>query len=197
MDEPKGSVGSVTGYLDQCKAGDPGAVSPLWERYFPRLAALGEHLIRGQPWAAWFDGEDAALSAFDNFWQAVSAGCYPELANRNELWALLTTILRHKVRDRVKQACRDRRDVRRHQAGSPDLDRVLDPEPSPDQATLMEEECRRLLDRLGDDKLRQVALLKVRGHTDQEVAAALGCGLRTVERKLERIRLIWSKEGER
>jgi DNA-directed RNA polymerase specialized sigma24 family protein len=197
MNEPPAAAGSVTCYLDQCKAGDPGAVGPLWERYFPRLAALGEQLIRGQPWAACFDGEDAALSAFDNFWQAASGGRYPELANRNELWALLTTILRHKVRDRAKQACRDRRDVRRHQTGSPDLNRVLDPEPSPDLATLLEEECRRLLDRLGDDRLRQVALLKVKGHADQEVAAALGCGLRTVERKLERIRLIWSKEGVR
>jgi DNA-directed RNA polymerase specialized sigma24 family protein len=47
---------------------------------------------------------------------------------------------------------------------------------------------------LGEDRLREIALLKVEGYTEVEIAKKLNCGLRTVQRKLERIRYIWAKE---
>ena len=46
-----------------------------------------------------------------------------------------------------------------------------------------------LLDRLGDDTLRQVAIGKMEGDSSEEIAARLGGGLRTVDRKLG---VIWS-----
>jgi DNA-binding CsgD family transcriptional regulator len=57
------------------------------------------------------------------------------------------------------------------------------------------EECRRLLARLGDDTLRQVARLRMEGYTNEEVAGRLGCSLRGVARKVERIRRTWLGEG--
>ena len=51
---------------------------------------------------------------------------------------------------------------------------------------------RRLLDVLDDDALRHIAQLKFEGYTNEEIAGTLGCVLRTVERKLERIREIWT-----
>jgi len=50
------------------------------------------------------------------------------------------------------------------------------------------------LDRLGDDTLRSVALWKMEGHSEKEIAAQLGCAQRTVARKLRRIRILWSQE---
>jgi DNA-directed RNA polymerase specialized sigma24 family protein len=51
-----------------------------------------------------------------------------------------------------------------------------------------------LLERL-DSELRNVALRKVEGYSNEEIAAQLGCGLRTVERRLRLIRGIWEQEG--
>ena len=56
-------------------------------------------------------------------------------------------------------------------------------------------ECRRLLEVLGDAGLRAVALWKMEGYTNAEIADKLGCTRRTVERKLRVIRAIWAEEG--
>ena len=52
----------------------------------------------------------------------------------------------------------------------------------------------RLLERLDSPGLRDVALRKVEGYGNEEIAAQLGCGLRTVERRLRLIRSIWEQE---
>ena len=48
---------------------------------------------------------------------------------------------------------------------------------------------------LGDEKnLRQIAIWKMEGLTNDEVAQRLDCSRRTVARKLETIRIIWSRD---
>jgi DNA-directed RNA polymerase specialized sigma24 family protein len=74
------------------------------------------------------------------------------------------------------------------------LEQVVGEEPTPEFAAQVAEEYQRLLDRLGDDSLRQVAVLKMEGCTNDEVAQRLDCSRRTVARKLETIRIIWSTE---
>ena len=49
--------------------------------------------------------------------------------------------------------------------------------------------------RLADESLRVVALLKLDGHSDEEIDGSLDCGLRTVDGKLEVIRKCWLAEG--
>ena len=71
---------------------------------------------------------------------------------------------------------------------------LVNREPTPDEAVEVAEECERLLNQLKDPKLRQVALWKLEGYTNEEIAKSLGCVLRTVERKLQAIREIWEKE---
>ena len=56
--------------------------------------------------------------------------------------------------------------------------------------------CRHLLDRLSPE-LRSVALWKMEGFTNVEIAQRLGCVAGTVERKLRVIRKIWEKESPR
>jgi DNA-binding CsgD family transcriptional regulator len=51
-----------------------------------------------------------------------------------------------------------------------------------------------LLEQLGDDTLRQVAVWRMEGFTRDEIAERLDCSRRTAARKLEAIRVIWSKE---
>ena len=73
---------------------------------------------------------------------------------------------------------------------------MLGKEPSPELAGMVAEDCRRMLDSLGDETLRQVAVLTLEGYDTQEIAEKLGCVRRSVERKLERIREKWSREKE-
>jgi DNA-directed RNA polymerase specialized sigma24 family protein len=48
---------------------------------------------------------------------------------------------------------------------------------------------------LPNEELRSVALWKLEGYTNQEIAGKLGCVAGTVERKLRVIRSIWDREG--
>ena len=50
------------------------------------------------------------------------------------------------------------------------------------------------LDALEDDNLRKIALWKMEGCTNQEVADRLGYALTTVERRLRLTRKRWEKE---
>ena len=70
-------------------------------------------------------------------------------------------------------------------------------EPTPAFAAQVAEECRRLLDGLGDAELRAVAVAKMEGHRNADIAARLEVTERTVERRLGVIRKLWSAgEGE-
>jgi DNA-directed RNA polymerase specialized sigma24 family protein len=72
---------------------------------------------------------------------------------------------------------------------------VVGPEPMLDKfAAQFAEECRRLLAGLADEQLRAIALWKMEGYTNEEIAAKLGCVPRTVERKLGMIRSRWQQE---
>ena len=75
-----------------------------------------------------------------------------------------------------------------------DLDALVGPSPTPEFAAMMAEEFQRLLDCLGSDKLRQVALWKMEGYTNEQISQRLDCALRTVANKLELIRKIWEAE---
>jgi DNA-directed RNA polymerase specialized sigma24 family protein len=71
------------------------------------------------------------------------------------------------------------------------LDKIDSDGPTPAEAVLLNEalECRFKL--LSDPVLRQIAQWKLEGYTNAEIAAQLHCTQRTVERKLERIRIYW------
>jgi DNA-directed RNA polymerase specialized sigma24 family protein len=55
---------------------------------------------------------------------------------------------------------------------------------------MVAEEYRRLLERLDDDALRKVAILRMEGFTTDAIAEQVGCTRRTVARQLAIIRRI-------
>ena len=73
---------------------------------------------------------------------------------------------------------------------------VLGREPTPDLAAQAAEEVGRLLGGLGDGELRAIAVAKMEGLTNAEIAAQMGCSLATVECKLGLIRIKWQREAE-
>ncbi len=57
----------------------------------------------------------------------------------------------------------------------------------------MNEALERRFQALREPELRLIAQKKLEGYTNQEIAQELKCTVRTVERKLERIRTYWRK----
>lgn len=194
---------SVTHWIAQLKAGESAAAQKLWESYFQRMVQLARHKLRGAPRRS-ADEEDVALSAFNSFCLGAEQGRFPQLADRDDLWPLLVAITAHKAVDHVRHEGRLKRGGERlvgervgaGNAGLWDdrsLEQVIGPEPTPDFAMQVAEECERLLDRLGDATLRRIALWKMEGDGCAEIATRLGCVPRTVERKLRIIRELWSE----
>src|SRR5262245_39441729 len=196
---------SVTQWLERLQAGDQAAAQPLWERYFHRLVGLARAKLQGAPRRA-ADEEDVALSAFDSFCRGAERGHFPRLVDRDNLWRLLVTLT-------VRKAARLARDEQCAKRGGgavlgeaalaaapagdapPGLEEVEGREPTPEFAAQVAEECQRLLGRLGDAELRSIALWKMEGHTNAEVAARLGCAPATVERRLQVIRRLWQQDS--
>ena len=187
---------NVTLWLEQLKAGDPAAVPPLWNGYFARLVALARQRLRAVPQAA-VDGEDVALSAFDSFCQGVKVGRFPKLDDRDDLWRLLFVITTRKARGQVRHETRAKRGGGKVvSAGGSERDitaGALGREPTPAFAAEVADECRRLLAELNDEPLRQLAVWKMDGYTNAEIAEKMGRAVPTVERKLARIRAIWNQ----
>ena len=191
--------GSVTRWLGGAKAGDEAAARELWRRYFETLVRLARARLRASPRAA-EDEEDVALSAFDSFLAGAARGRFPRLDDRDDLWRLLVTITTRKAADQVQRHRRRKRGGGRVRGESAldgegaTLDDLPGAVPTPEFAAMVAEECRHRLDGLRDETLRRVALLKMEGYANEEVADRLGCGLRTVVRKLELIRKAWTAE---
>ena len=188
--------GTITHLITRLKQGDRDAALGLWQAYFHRLVTFARARLHGAMGLA--DEEDVVLSAFESFYRGVERGRFPDLQDRNDLWQLLFILTVRKAINLVKHERRRSRGggrlVSLTDLEEQRLEEMLSTEPSPELAAQMADECRQLLGRLGDDTLRSVALWKLEGQTNREIAAKLGCVEQTVERKLRSIRNLWLVE---
>jgi RNA polymerase sigma factor (sigma-70 family) len=199
------SEGSVTRWVTALKSGETAAAQPLWERYHRQLVSLARQKLSSARRRA-ADEEDVVQSAFHSFFQGVAAGRFPQLDDRDNLWRILVVITARKALDQLAHERSKRRGGGTLQGESrispgkqewdaTAIEQVVGEEPTPEFAAQVAEEYQRLLDLLGDESLRQVAVWKMEGLTNDEIAAKLDCSRRTVARKLETIRIIWGKES--
>lgn len=188
---------SVTIWIRQLKIGDADAAQQLWNRYFERLVRLAQRRLVGAP-CQMADEEDVALSAFNSVCIRAAEGKFPKLDDRQDLWRLLVTITVRKALAQRKYANRQKRrpgEGNQFRSDDDDTDaiqQVMGTEPSPELAAQMAEDCRLLMEQLDDPQLRTIAQRKLEGYTNEEIAAQLGTVARTVERKLQRLRMLWA-----
>jgi len=196
----------VTQWLVLLGDGDERAAQAIWEKYFDKLVVLARRQMEGLPLRV-ADEEDVALSAMKSFCRGMAAGRYPQLKDRHDLWKLLVTITCHKAVNQARRVRAQKRGGGQVRGESvfrrPDdassggaIGQVMGEAPSPEFASMMFENCRELLDHLGDDTLKIIALCRMEGDTIPEIARKLDYTVRTVERKLARIREKWARESE-
>jgi DNA-directed RNA polymerase specialized sigma24 family protein len=197
---------SVTIWIDGIKAGDGSDIERLWDRYFERLVRLAAARLPAHSRRS-FDEEDVALSAFQSFCARAGRGQFPQLSDRDDLWRLLATITVRKAIDTIRQQSRQKRGGGQVLGESAllvgagtegdGLAEVLSREPTPDEVAGFAENYHRFLARLQEPPLRTIALRRLEGQTTREIARALDVSTKTVERKLQLIRAIWSEESSR
>ena len=186
------SAGSVTHWIDRLKAGDSLAAQRLWERYFPRIVALARQHLRSLARHA-ADEEDVALSAFDSFFRDTQRGRFPQLNDRDGLWRLLVTFTEQKSLDLIRREQARKRGARLAAVHAEEaLAQIVGREPTPEFAAQLAEDLRCLLGRLPDVQLQTIAVRKMEGYTNEEIASELGCVTRTIERRLRIIRKAWA-----
>jgi DNA-directed RNA polymerase specialized sigma24 family protein len=194
----------VTTWVRRLEAGDAQAAQSIWDHFFSRMLCLAR---RRMPPAVrpGYDEDDVALSAFHSLFVGITKQRF-DLKDRDDLWRLLLIIAERKISRRVRREYRDKRDVRRalHESMFVDisseresplgLDTYIRSEPTPDFAAEVAESCDRLFDKLPDESLKRVALMKLENYTAEEIAKSLGCTRKTVQRKLFIIRKTWQDD---
>jgi RNA polymerase sigma factor (sigma-70 family) len=177
---------SVSQWIVQLKDGKAEAAEKLWQRYFEKVVGLARKKLGSAP-RQMMDEEDIAVNVFDNLWQGAAKGKFPELRNRDNLWPLLVVLTSRRVYDHFRHEKQ-----RPSDAGGEELDTLIAKDPSAEYVAIMTENFSRLFAML-EPKQKKVAQAKLEGLENTEIAKALGCSLRTVERKLQIIREIWDR----
>jgi DNA-directed RNA polymerase specialized sigma24 family protein len=183
---------SVSRLLPDLKAGDVKAVGELWRRYAQPLVEQARRQLTGAPTRAG-DEDDVAVDAFVAFCQgATRPDRFPDLENRQQLWKLLATITIRRAFDFRRRSIRQHERERGLSAlGEAGLDGCPGSEPDPAFASRVAD----LLELLPED-LREVARLRMEGHSNEQIAFLRGCSVKTVERWLKLIRGRWRAQIE-
>ena len=199
------SQGSVTRLIDQLRSDDPAvrddAARRVWDRFVPALLELARHHLDRRLFHR-EDEEDVLQSVYASFCLRQRLKSFA-LSGRDDLWRLLVTVTLRKTRNTARRHRQEIRDYRREcaQPGGQDselnlwaLEHMDASQPTPLDAAVLNEELERRLSALDDAILRRIAVRKLEGYTNREIARELdNCTERTIERKLERIRAKWAR----
>ena len=196
--------GSITRWLEGLKAGQPDAADAIWRRYYQRVVAVARRAtpVIASPGRRGLRGRGPRYRV-QGLYAGAARGQFDRLRDRTELWQLLAAIA-------AKKALHHRRWHGRLKRGGPvaripdsnrdvgDADAdplalIADKEPTPEVAAILREQLQELLQALPDAIHRQIAEWRIEGVTNAQIAQNLGCAVRTVERKVENIRLTWEQ----
>lgn len=186
----KSERNDISQWIDQVKCGDSVAANRIWQHYFDRLVRSIRCRMNGQKRAV-SDEEDIVLSVFDSFYAAAGKGRFPDLTDRNDLWRLLLRMSARKLVDKRRHDQRQRRggEVKIHAFGDDDiiLEAISD-DPSPELTLMMQESMEQFFSHLRVGQLQELAVAKLEGYSNAELAQRFGCSERTIERRLHLIR---------
>lgn len=194
--------GSITNAIVALENHDPEAAEAarlIWDRFFQRLCSFAETKVYKRH-RRLISADEIASNAFLALVDGVRAKRFQKVRNRDELWQMLTLIAARKAVNLRKAHDRSKRGKGRVKGGSVfgpiGINGVVDflqRDMAPDVGALIRDLSQQLLQRLPTDELRSVALWRMAGFSNAEIAEKLGCVERTIERKLNLIRGVWGK----
>lgn len=190
---------SVTQFISDLKAGHEASRAQqfLFNRYFLRLESIARKKLGNLRAPAGAD--DVVSEALCAFFDGVQREHFPQLDDRHDLWAILTTITARRAINHFQREIAEKRgggnvrgeSVFEQLGDSKALDRLIGEEMSPDFADSVFDDGNELLQSLPDDNLRQIAILRLQGYTPAEIGIQLHCSARTIQRRIGKIRQLW------
>ena len=194
----KRNIGSITKLIANFGDMEEEAAQVIWDRFFQRLCNYADQKVFKKH-QRFFDGQDVAGSAMFALLDGLKHGKFQDIENRDQLWQLLTTIAARKTINRGRHHDRQKRGGGRIRGGSvfesgnseANLAEYVVGCDDPAKFVEFEMTCQDLLSALPDEQYRRISLLRLAGHSNREIADEFNCSSRTIDRKLETIRLIW------
>ncbi len=195
----------VSLWIGQLAAADQDAAGKLWEHFCQRLMIFARSRMSPTTRRI-YDEEDAAASAFRSLCRGIESHRFPDVGDRGNLWALLVVITSRKISNQFRFEHQQKRNA--HQTLSESmlqpsddsnlnvLESLPSHEPTPAFAAEVADMSEYLMTLLPEADLKQLVLLKLEGHTNEDVADLMKVTRRTIQRKLERIRRLWLESTE-
>lgn len=188
----------VSSWLSSLGSDEKDAVQEIWDEFYEKLVRYAKTRVKTFPNAV-LDPEDIVVSVFESVWAASQKGRFDSVQNRDELWWLLIAMTQRKAVTHIRRETAQKRtapdgklpisinSIKNFQA-------FVATEQSPEYFAILEEEYQRILDKLSDDVLKQIAVYKIQGYTHDEIGDLLDISPATVTRKVRLIRKVWSNE---
>jgi DNA-directed RNA polymerase specialized sigma24 family protein len=189
--------GSVSGWIELIRLGNTVAIEPLLERYFQRLVSFSDRKLRSGIRTS-DDGEDIALQVIESVFRKIGRGSYPKLSDRNDLWLVLMVAAQRRVIDKQRKVLR----WERHFAPvrtltdlmevlNDDLGEYLSKDDGQRRACEMIDLWDHMLSKLKDPSHREIAMLKLDGYSNRDIAIELKMTPKRVDRAVESILERW------
>lgn len=190
--------GSITKAVEGLRCNDASSTQILWERFFAKLCNFAESKIYKRH-RRLLDADEIATNAFMALVEGVRAKRFERVRNRDELWQMLVLIAARQTinaQKRIERAKRGAGKVQDSSAfGEHGIGSVVDfvkRDLDPDIALQLQDLSDQLLSQLPGDDLKRIALLRMAGYSNAEIAQILEVSERTIERKLAAVRRYWT-----
>lgn len=175
--------------------GEPQACTDFWNQFGGRLQAVAQNQISDRLRRR-VGSDDVVQSACRTFFRRISAGQF-DLPDADALWRLMCAITLTKARRAARNHSRQKRGMDAEQyldAGTESgggAGQLSGGQPTPLDAVMFSDQLDHLLGGLSPQEC-EILDLKLQSHTNDEIAAQLGCSERTVRRVTQTIRARWT-----
>lgn len=181
-DERESTTGSISLLIRKLRVGaDQDAARDLYVKFFDQLVAKLRGRVNRKVQAVG-DSEEAAQFSLAKVLNNIIEGRYPDLSNRESLWALMVHIGDLRTKQVWRAATADRRDVRRQQPHASSSEKsdftpaTFDPDSDsipPSMLLEVEDMVEYLTERLSKVEYKDILIWELQGFTTAEIKVKL------------------------
>ena len=182
----------VSEWLAKLRDGDSEAQHHIYEKYARRIERVATRILDTLPLKE-VASEDVAIKVLKSLFLRIEDGRLEAPQNRQHLWGLLRSMAKNKSHEVRRHELADKRSYKRvelvpqndaEDRAQNGIERVADKAAKALDETEKFADCLETL----NDELRQVALYRMAGYSNDEIAQFMNCGKRTVERRIHKLR---------